>query len=452
MAGIVIAMTSMNAGAAQMTVPYEKFTLKNGMRVILSRDAAVPVAAVYVLYGVGARSEEKGRTGFAHLFEHMMFQGSKNAPKGVHFKTVESNGGNLNGSTHPDYTDYFEMLPSNKVPVALWLESDRMRQLDINEANLTNQKDAVKQERRLSFDNQPYNTAIVDKWPELVFRNWHNSHSLIGSFEDLNAATVADVSKFFRTFYAPNNAVLAIVGDISIPETRKLVEFYFADIPPQPQPKHPDLTEPPVTAPRTEVYRDPLAPVPGVAIGYPGPARRSTDYYALIMADALLTMGESSRLYLSLVKGKQSVVRFEANPGWPFQGATDYKDPNIYGIFLLHKPNFAAAQIVSQVQEEFDKLAAKGVDTAELERARTQLRASRIKELQSSLRRATLLAQYEMFDGRPDWITEELDKLMSVTPAEIQSAAKKYLTAGSRSVLEIALAPKSGEQKKEEGK
>lgn len=429
--------------AAPFSVPYEKYTLGNGMRVILSEDRTVPVVSVYVLYGVGARSEEKGRTGFAHLFEHMMFQGSKNAPKGVHFKTVESNGGTLNGSTHPDYTDYFEILPSNQLPVALWLESDRMRGLDISAANLANQKDAVKQERRLSFDNQPYNTAIVDRWPELAFRNWHNSHSLIGSFEDLNAATVEDVAKFFRTYYAPNNAILAVVGDISIPETRKLIETYFGDIPAQPQPNHPDLTEPPQEGPRSAVYRDPLAQVPGVVVGYPGPARRSPDYYALVMADVVLTAGESSRLHQSLVKGKQSVVRFEANPGWPFQGPSDYKDPSVYALFLLHKPNFTGKQIAGQVQEQIDLLAAKGVDARELERARTQLRASRIKEVQSSLRRATLLAQYEMLDGNPAWITEELGQFLAVTPEQIQAVAKKYMTPEKRISLEIVPAPQA---------
>src|SRR5204863_6991292 len=172
------------AQGADMKIPFEKYKLKNGMRVILSQDNSVPVVTVYMLYGVGARSEEKGRTGFAHLFEHMMFEGSKNAPKGTHFGMVESNGGTLNGSTHPDFTDYYEVLPSNKLATALWLESDRMRSLSINDENLKNQKEAVKQERRLSFDNQPYATAIVDVWPTLMFGNWQSSHSLIGSFED----------------------------------------------------------------------------------------------------------------------------------------------------------------------------------------------------------------------------------------------------------------------------
>ena len=180
---------------ADFTIPIEKYKLANGMRVIVSRDNAVPVAAVYVLYGVGARSEEKGRTGFAHLFEHMMFEGSANAPKGMHFGLMEASGGVVNGSTHPDFTDYYEILPSNKLASALWLESDRMRALNISDENLANQKEAVKQERRLSFDNQPYATGIVDRWPLLAFRNWQSSHSLIGSFEDLNAASAEDVTR-----------------------------------------------------------------------------------------------------------------------------------------------------------------------------------------------------------------------------------------------------------------
>ncbi len=325
-------------------IPFEKYTLKNGMRVILSADKSVPVVSVYLIYGVGARSEEKGRTGFAHLFEHMMFQGSANAPKGQHFKLVESNGGNLNGSTHPDFTDYFEVLPSNKLAVGLWLESDRMRSLAINQANLDNQKEAVKQERRLSFDNQPYATAIVDRWPQISFQNWQNSHSLIGSFEDLNAASVEDVTKFFRTYYAPNNAVLVISGDIEIPAAKKLVETYFGDVEAQPQPKHPDLSEPAAVKPRSEVYKDALAQVPGVVIGYPGPPRRSPDYYALGMLDVVLTGGDSSRFQQDLVKGKQSVIQFEANLGWPFASAKDYKDPGHYAAFLLYNPKFKGSR------------------------------------------------------------------------------------------------------------
>ena len=426
---------------ADMKIPFEKYTLKNGMKVILSEDHSAPVVTVYIIYNVGSRVEEKGRTGFAHLFEHMMFQGSANAPKGVHFKTVEANGGSLNGSTHPDFTDYFEALPSNKLAVGLWLESDRMRSLAITAPNLDNQKEAVKEERRLSFDNRPYNTAVVDVWPQLAFQNWQSSHSLIGSFEDLNAASVADVTKFFKTYYAPNNAILCIVGDIRVPEAKKLIEAYFGDIPAQPQPPHPDLSEPEKFTPRNEVYKDKLAGVPAVIIGWPGPQRRSADFNALVMVDALLTGGDSSRFSLDLVKGKKSVLNYEANLGWPFASASDYKAPALYAMNLLHNPKFTGKEIVSQVQDEIAKIQKDGVDLKELERVRTFLRAARIKDLQSTLTRATLLAQYEMFDGNPGLITSELDNFLAVTPEQIQAAAKKYLVPEKRVVLEIVPAP-----------
>jgi len=436
---------------ADVTIPFEKYKLANGMRVILSRDTAVPVVSVYVIYGVGARSEEKGRTGFAHLFEHMMFEGSANVPKGMHFQVVESNGGTLNGSTHPDFTDYYEVLPANKLATALWLESDRMRSLSITAENLANQKEAVKQERRLSFDNQPYATAIVDVWPQLMFRNWQSSHSLIGSFEDLNAATVEDVSRFFKTYYAPNNAVLSLVGNIQIAEAKKLVETYFGDIPAQPQPKHPDMAEPPGFEPRRSVHKDAHARVPGVVAGYPGPVRRSPDYYALNMLDAVLTAGESSRFQQNLVKGKESVIQYESNLGWPFAGPVDYKDPGVWAMFLLYKPNFTAQQVVDQAQAEIDRIAKESVPQKELDRVRALVRANRINDLQGSLGRARLLAQFEMFDNDASVINTELARMLAVTPAQIQAAAAKYLTPKRRAMLEILPAPPSQAAPKSEG-
>ncbi|MCW5982156.1 MAG: insulinase family protein [Bryobacteraceae bacterium] len=432
--------------AADMKIPIEKYKLKNGLRVILSQDRSAPVAAVYLIYGVGARSEEKGRTGFAHLFEHMMFQGSTNAPKGFHFATVEANGGYLNGSTHADYTDYFEVLPSNKLPVALWLEADRMRGLAITEENLSNQKEAVKEERRLRMDNQPYVAAIVDKWPEVAFRNWSNSHSIIGSFEDLDAATVEDVSKFFKTYYAPNNAVLAIVGDIDPAEVKKLIDSYFSDIEAQPQPKKPDLAEPTPEKERAERFNDPHAAVPAVIVGYRGPVRRSPDYYALSMLDVVLTGGDSSRFQQNLVKGKQSVIEYESNLGWPFGQASDYVEPGMYAMFMVHNPQFTGRQIVDQINEELASIQRDGVPEKELERARTFLRSSHIRRMESAISRATLLGQYEVLDGDAEALNAELDKFLAVTAEQIQAAAKKYCQPNLRAVLEVV--PAQNEEEK----
>jgi predicted Zn-dependent peptidase len=327
--------------------------------------------------------------------------------------------------------------------LGLWLEADRMRALSINEANLNNQKEAVKQERRLSFDNQPYATAIVDFWPTMSFQNWQNSHSLIGSFEDLNGSSVADVSKFFKTFYAPNNAVLVVSGDIDLAGAKKLVEAYMGDIPSQPQPKHPDLSEPAEVKPRTEVYKDPLAQVPAVIIGFPGPERRSPDYYALSMLDILLTGGDSSRFQQNLVKGKQSVVQYEANLGWPFASANDYKAPGHWATFLLHNPAFKGPQIVDQVQAELAKIQKDGVDAKELDRVKTYFRAAEIAQLQSSLARARRLGQYELIDGNPDLINTEMASFLAVTADQMQAVARKYLVPERRFVLTIVPAPKA---------
>lgn len=426
---------------AEFRIPIEKTALPNGLRVILSPDNSAPVVTIYVIYGVGARAEERGRTGFAHLFEHMMFQGSKNAPKGMHFKLVESNGGALNGSTHPDFTDYFEVLPSNKLALGLWLEADRMRGLKVNRENLDNQREAVKQERRLAFDNRPYATAIVERWPELAFRNWHNSHSLIGSFEDLDAATVQDVRRFFQTHYAPNNAVLVLAGDLEPQEAARLVETHFGDIPPQSSPPQPDLGEPPQKEPRSEVFRDALARVPAVIVGYPGPPRRSPDYYALIMLDILLTGGDSSRFHQRLVKGRKSVIQYEANLGWPFAGPADYRDPGLWAVFLLYNPAFSGRQIVRQVEEEIRVVARQGVKLRELDRARAFLRSNRIRQLQSSSHRAAALGQYELLDGNPEYVNTELDLFLAVTPEQLRQAARRWLAPGKRTVLEILPGP-----------
>jgi predicted Zn-dependent peptidase len=430
--------TAATLAAADLKIPIQRYTLKNGMRIVLSADNSAPVVAVYVIFGVGARSEEKGRTGFAHLFEHMMFQGSENAPKGVLDRLVEGNGGMLNASIHPDFTDYLEVLPSNKLPVALWLEADRMRGLKITRENLDNQKEVVKQELRLHRDNQPYVTAIHENWYMLAFRNWGSSHSLPGSFEDLNAATVDDVARFFKTYYAPNNAVMVVAGDIQAGEARKWIETYFADIPPRPQPKRPDLAEPPQTEARREVFKDKFAQVPAVVLGYTGtPKRRSPGYYAILMIDAILTGGESARLYQGLVKGRQSAIQVEANLGWPLAGPSDYREPAVYAINVVHKPTFTGAQLVAQLEEELGKLVKEGVPPAELERSRTFLRAHRLGDMQSSHRRARLLGQYELFDSNPDLINTEMERLFAVTPAQVRAAAKKLFAPRRKNVLEI---------------
>lgn len=418
-------------------IPFERFTLPNGLRVVLSRDTSVPVVAIYLLFDVGSRVEVEGKTGFAHLFEHMMFQGSENAPKGMHFRWIESNGGTMNGSTHWDYTDYFEVLPSTQLALGLWLEADRMRGLAVTQENLDNQRDAVKQERLMSFDNQPYATALLERWPEVAYRNWQNSHSLIGSFEDLDAASVGDVHDFFRTYYAPNNAVLTISGDFDATEARRLVEEYFGDIPAQPQPLRRSLAEPAQTAPCWQTVDDALAQVPALVLGYPGPARRSDDYFTLVLLDMVLTAGESCRLFQSLVKEKQSVIQFEAALGWPFASTMDYRDPGRYSLFFLHNPACSAEELREQAEAEFARIAREGVTEDEMRRARAMLRSSRIAQMQSCLSRGMTLGRYELFDGNPGLVNEDLHRLLRVEASEIQDLASRLFRRDCQAAMEV---------------
>jgi predicted Zn-dependent peptidase len=285
----------------------QQFTLENGLRVILCEDSAVPVVSVALYYDVGSRNEKFGRTGFAHLFEHMMFQGSENVPKAAHFQYIFNAGGTMNGTTSTERTNYYETLPASHLPLALWLESDRMRSLRVTQENLDNQRNAVQEEKRLRYDNQPYVNAFL-RINELIFTNPANAHSTIGSMEDLDAATIEDVQEFFRIYYAPNNAVLTIVGDFETAVAMTLVRKYFEGIPNQPPPPAVDVTEPEDVAQTHEVFDDKLAPAPAFVLGWKIPPRRTPDFYALSLAADLIFEGDSSRLYQKLVKGDESVV------------------------------------------------------------------------------------------------------------------------------------------------
>jgi predicted Zn-dependent peptidase len=426
-------------------IPFEKYKLNNGMRVVLARDTAVPVVAVYMIYDVGARTEEKGRLGFAHLFEHMMFEGSANVKKGEYLKYISANGGELNSSTHLDYTDFFETLPSNRLGLALWLESDRMRSLSITEENLKSQKEAVPLERRRIFGSEPYRAAISDQWPAFIFGNFHNTHSVIGVTDDLATATVDGAAQFFRTYYAPNNAVLTIAGDFEPAEAKKLIAGYFEDIAAQPQPKKPDLKDAVRGEGKTETIKDANARLPAVVIGWPAPARHSPDWYGLNMMDAVLTSGGSARLKLNMLKGRQSLLQGDSNLGWPAASALDFKDPGYYAAILIHRTNYDAREIVDQYQTEIDRISNEGVGRTELDRVKAVVRFAKATDTQTALSRAKLLGIYELLDGDAGFADKDFANLLSVTPAQVQDAAKKWLTAARRDVM--AILPASGASK-----
>ena len=423
-------------------IPVEQYTLANGLRVVLSEDHAVPVVSVAVYYDVGSRNEREGRTGFAHLFEHMMFQGSENVPKAAHFQYVFNSGGTLNGTTSSERTNYFETLPASQLPLALWLESDRMRSLKVTQENLDNQREAVKEEKRLNYDNRPYSNAFL-RLNELVFVNPANAHSTIGSMDDLDAATIGDVRDFFRVYYAPNNAVLSIVGDFDAAEARRLVEKYFASIPPQPTPPPADVSEPPHVAARREVYRDPFAQLPALMMGWKAPARREPDFYALSLAAMVLLEGDSSRLYQRMVKGDESVVLVQGGVG-------ERRGPSSFYVFAIPKPGHAQEEVRATVLAEFKRLADEGPTPAEMEKLRNNLLNDTVRGWQSTLYRAQRLAEYALYDGDPGLVNTELENYLRVTPEEVRRATARYLAADDNySVMEVIPSPPAAESQAE---
>ena len=409
--------------------PIEEFTLANGLRVVLSPDHTFPVVSVAVYYDVGSRNEKEGRTGFAHLFEHMMFQGSENVPKAAHFQYIFNAGGTMNGTTSTERTNYFETLPANYLPLAFWLESDRMRSLKVTQENLDNQRNAVQEEKRLRYDNQPYVNAFL-RMNELIFTNPANAHSTIGSMEDLDAATIDDVQDFFRIYYAPNNAVLTVVGDIDNAQAHELVDRYFGTIPAQPVPPAVEVSESDPVAIREETFYDPLAPAPAFVLGWKIPARRTQDFYALSLAGNLLFEGDSSRLYQKLVKGDESVVSIEG-------GVDERRGPSALYIFALPKPGEEVATIRRQIFDEIGRIANEGPSDEEMEKLRNSLCNDAVRGRQSTMYRAQRLAEFALYDSAPKLFDSELDHYLSVTAAEIKSAVARYVDVENRVVLDI---------------
>ena len=409
--------------------PIEQFTLANGLRIILCEDHAVPVVSVALYYDVGSRNEKFGRTGFAHLFEHMMFQGSENVPKAAHFQYIFNAGGTMNGTTSTERTNYYETLPASHLPLALWLESDRMRSLKVTQENLDNQRNAVQEEKRLRYDNQPYVNAFL-RINELIFKNPANAHSTIGSMEDLDAATIDDVQEFFRIYYAPNNAVLTIVGDFESAEATSLVRKYFEGIQSQPTPPAVDVTEPEDVAQTQEVYDDKLAPAPAFVLGWKIPPRRTPDFYALSLAADLIFEGDSSRLYQKLVKGDESVVSIQG-------GIDERRGPSALYIFALPKPGESVAAIRDQIFDEIRSLKTSGPSPAEMEKLQNSLCNDVVRGRQSTMYRAQRLAEYALYDGDPTLFDSELDQYLAITPEQIRSAVERFLDVDNRVVLDI---------------
>ncbi len=412
----------------------EEYTLENGLRVVLNPDNAIPVVSVAVYYNVGSRNERDGRTGFAHLFEHMMFQGSENVPKAGHFQYIMKAGGTMNGTTSSERTNYYETLPASQLPLALWLESDRMRSLAVTQENLDNQREAVKEEKRLRYDNQPYG-QIFDLINEMIYKNFANSHSTIGSMEHLDDATVEDVQEFFRVYYAPNNAVIALSGAFDPDTAKGLIETYFGDIPSQPLPPPLDVSEPAEVAATYREWEDKLAPFPAFLIGWKIPERRTPEFNALYLAGKVLYDGESSRLYQKLVKGSESVIQL-------FGFTDERRGPSSIFIGAIPKPEEDLSEIRETIMEEIQDLATHGPTAEEMEKIENQLLNDTVRQRQSSMSRAQQIAEFALYDGDPTLINTELDELLSVTAEQIRMAAAHYLNTDNRALLDVVPAGK----------
>ena len=412
-------------------------TLDNGLRVVVAPDPSAPVVGVAVLYDVGIRSEPEGRTGFAHLFEHLMFQGSATLEKLEHFRYVQSSGGTFNGSTHFDYTNYFEALPSNALERGLFLEADRMRGPRITAENLANQLDVVKNEIRVNVLNRPYGGFPWIYLPAVMFDTFANSHNGYGGFTDLDSATTDDAADFFDRYYAPANAVLAIAGDLDVDAALGMVGKHFGGIRARPAPQRPDFGEPPLTAERRDVHHDAHAPSPAVAIGYriPDPVGSLDALLANVLLAELLSDGDAARLPRRLVQRDHLVTDVGAYIG-EFGDPFDERDPTAFTV-TAHYPDAGSLDaILRGIDEEADRVATYGLEPGELDRVRTRLVSVLLRDLDAVMSRTLELAKFELIHGRAQLLAELPSRLAAVTDEQVRQAAGG-LQPDRRAVLEL---------------
>ena len=416
-------------------VEFKETRLANGLRVITVEDHSAPVIAVDVTYNVGSRNERPGRTGFAHLFEHMMFKGSENVGTGEQYYLIFNNGGTMNGTTNEDRTTYFDALPSNQLNLALFIEADKMRSLVINKANLDNQRNAVQEERRLGVDNQPYGQS-GEIQQGLIYDNFAYKHTVIGSMEDLNAASVEDVAAFFKMYYAPNNAVLSVAGDFKTADAIKKIKEYFETIPRQPDPPVVDMTEPEQKAERRANVDDQLARLAEVDIAFKAVQGNTPDFYALQVLSAALQSGQSSRLYQALVREKQLA-----------QSVNGFMDEK-RGVGALYtsatvRSGVKSGDVEAAIYDEIERLKKDGIADWELQKAKNTTRRNFINSMQSSLSRALNISVWTVYYNDPNLINTRLDKVNAVTKEDVQRVANKYLVTTNRTVVVTTPKPKT---------
>jgi zinc protease len=415
----------------------ERFRLDNGLRVVFMPDSSAPTVAIAVVYDVGFRSEPEGMTGFAHLFEHLMFEGSVTLEKGQHDKLVTGNGGVMNGSTRADYTNYYEQLPSNALELGLYLEADRMRGLRLTDENVQNQIAVVKEEIRVNVVNEPFGGFPWILLPPVMFRTFANAHNGYGSFVDLEAATVDQAAAFFDQYYAPGNATLVVAGDLDIAQTREMVERHFGPIPARAVPPLASFAEPVPTEERRGVHHDPLAPLGAVAVAYrvPDPVNQWEDYVATAVLTDLLADGTASRLYQRLVKREQLATHVGGMLG-TFGDPFDMRDPTMLQLLAYHPPG-DIAPLLAALDEEVAAVAAGAATDEEVDRVVTTMTAQTIRRLDDIMNRALAAAALEQQRGRAELLSEIPAVLAAVRPDDIRRVAGEWLQPDSRAVLEV---------------
>jgi len=421
--------------AQQWKAPTSMKKLPNGLTVVVSEDHSAPTFGLCISYGIGFRLEPEGRTGFAHLFEHMMFEGTPNAPKGVLMRVIEGGGGNLNGDTRYDRTEYIETAPISALDPVLWIEADRLKTLDFSLKNLENQRNVVEEEVRVNVMNRPYGLFFAIDLPGKAFDTYPNAHNFYGDFRDLDAAKIEDVQKFYEQYYAPNNAVLAIVGDVQPEDIYAKVEKYFGPIPARRVPPRPKVDEPAQTAERRATETDKLAKVPALAIGYRMPPRHSPDVLAGAVTGELLHNGQASLLYQALVKEKQVALSVDGGINWPLGTPFEYNGPTLMTSFIVYPPHVTEDQLLAAFDATVRDLMDKGPTQQDLDRVVTKMRSDWYGNLENPIGRASVLSHAVLFDGSFEAVYEIPEDLAEVTPAQIRSFAGKYFVAANRTII-----------------
>lgn len=422
---------------AGLEVPITYYKLGNGLKVVLSPDKTAPIVTIAIYYNIGFRIEPKDRTGFAHLFEHMMFQGSQNLGKMEFVNLVQKNGGTLNGSTRFDFTNYFEVVPSHKLETMLWAEADRMKGLKINQDNLTNQQGVVKNEVKVNVLNQPYGGFPWLDMPQYANKNWYNAHNFYGDLADLDSAKLEDVDAFFKTFYAPNNAVLVLSGDFETAEAKKLIDKYFSKIPASNLPPKPDLTEPVQEKEQRFTKEDKLAKKPALAVAYKMPEKNTTEYYAMGLIDQILAQGQDSKLYQLLVQKKGYTSGVSAGINIGLGNMFDYSGPMLWISNVTYDSTVSSDQILEQYNTAIADL--NNITQEDVNLALVKMRSYLYDAMaaQFGIGKVNLLASFALFDDDPSRINRLENEFKKITPAIIKQTAQKYLSPNNRTILII---------------